>query len=160
MSLRVATPADIEEIGKLLYLMHAEIGIGRVNEPKAREAVTNIVNNGSCILALRKDKIVGALGLVETSWWFGLDNFITDLFFFVDPAHRADINADGENAGHATRMISWAKHTVNLLSAKRGIVIPLILSVGTDVDPMPKIRFMRKHLQPFGGSFIHKPKAA
>lgn len=156
MSLRLATPDDLEQIGKLLWMMTAEIGVGRVNEPKAREAVSNIVNakNGACILAERKGQIVGTLGLTMTSWWYSSDRFMTDLFFFVHPDHRADLTEGGENAGHASRMIAWAK------AAADKARVPLVLSVGTDIDAIPKIRFMRKHLTPFGGSFIHKPRAA
>lgn len=154
MSVRIATPDDLEEIGKLLWMMTAEIGVGRVNEPKAREAVSKIVNDGSCILAERKGKIVGVLGLTLTSWWYSSDRFMCDLFFFVHPEHRSDVNADGENAGHATKMIAWAKAAANVAK------VPLVISVGTDIDPIPKVRFMRKHMEPFGGAFIHKPRAA
>lgn len=154
MSLRIATPADLEEIGKLLWMMTGEIGIGRVFEPKAREAVSKIVNEGGCILAERKGAIVGILGLTLTSWWYSKDNFITDLFFFVHPKHRSDLNEAGDNAGHAAKMIAWAK------AAADRAQVPLVLSVGTDIAPLPKIRFMRKHMNPFGGSFIHKPRMA
>ncbi len=154
--LRIATPDDIEKIGKLLWMMTAEIGVGRVNEQKAREAVnrTLLERDSCCILAERKGAVVGCLGLVMTAWWYSDDRFLTDLFFFVHPDHRADKNDDGENGGHATRLVSVAK----VLARKKGV--PLVLQVGTDIDPIPKIRFMRKHMEPFGGAFIFKPEAA
>lgn len=156
MSLRLATPADLEPIGSLLWSMHHEIGIGRVSERKAREAVLRTLTEPAscCILAERDGHIVGALGLVMTSWWYSDERFLTDLFFFVDPNHRADKNAAGENAGHATKLIAWAK------AAARKLSVPLVVSVGTEIAPMPKVRFMSKHMKPFGGSFIYKPGAA
>lgn len=154
--LRIATPDDLEKIGALLWMMTAEIGVGRVNESKAREAVnrTLLEPHSCCILAERKGDVVGCLGLVMTSWWYSTDRFLMDLFFFVHPQHRADKHEEGENGGHASRMIAVAK----ILACKKAV--PLVLSVGTDIDPIPKIRFMRKHMEPFGGSFIFKPEAA
>ena len=69
MSLRLATPDDIEQVGKLLWLMLDEIGIGAVNEPKAREAVARSINENSCLVTEWQGEIVGVLGLVMTSWW-------------------------------------------------------------------------------------------
>ncbi len=153
MSLRLATPDDIEQVGTLLWLMLDEIGIGAVNEPKAREAVTRSIRENSCLVTEWQGEIVGVLGLVMTSWWYSSDRFLTDVFFFVHPQHRADRNEGGENAGHATKLIAWAK------AAAKRVKVPLVLSVGTDIAPLPKIRFMRKHMEPFGGSFIYKPVA-
>lgn len=156
MSLRLATHSDLEHIGSLLWSMHREIGIASVSERKAREAVLRTLNEPTscCILAEREGKIVGVLGLVLTSWWYSEERFLTDLFFFVDPSHRADVHANGENAGHATKLIAWAK------AAARKLNVPLVISVGTEIAPLPKVRFMSKHMNPFGGSFIYKPGAA
>lgn len=156
MPLRLATPDDQPELENLLRLMLAEIGLARVNEPKAREAISRTLRErtSACALAEWNGEIVGALGLVLTSWWYSSDNFMTDLFFFIHPEHRADKNVSGENAGHATKLIGWAKDAADRLN------IPLVISVGTDIAPLPKVRFMSKHMRPFGGSFIHKPRAA
>jgi len=151
MPIRLATPADIEPLGELLRLMHQEIGIGRVNEAKARVAVTNIVSKGQCILALRGDKIVGSIGLDYGQFWYSTDDMLKDSWFFIHPDHRADVNESGENAGHASKLLATAKELANIKG------IPLVVEMASQVDTALKLRWFRKHMQQFGGAFIHVP---
>jgi GNAT superfamily N-acetyltransferase len=142
--LSVATPDDFEAVYELLKVMHAENGIGRVDEPKARGAISEVINANGCLLAWQGDRIVGSVGLTMTSWWYSRENFLTDMWFFVHPDHRAE--------GHATRLIAWMK------TAAKHAGIPVVLSVGTKVDSLSKLKFFRKHMTPFGGAFIYEPE--
>jgi GNAT superfamily N-acetyltransferase len=144
--LSVATPDDLEAVFQLLLVMHAENGIGRVDEPKARGAISEIIKNSGCLLAWQDNQIVGSVGLTMTSWWYSRGNFLTDMWFFVHPDHRTE--------GHATRLIGWMK------SAADHSGVPVVLSVGTKTDALSKLKYFRKHLTPFGGAFIYEPKAA
>lgn len=144
--LSVATPDDLEEVFKLLLVMHAENGIGRVDEPKARGAISQIINSGGCLISRQNGKIVGSVGITMTSWWYSRENFLVDEWFFVHPDHRSE--------GHATQLIGWMK------TAAQVSRVPVVLSVGTTVDALSKLKYFRKHLTPFGGAFIYKPEAA
>jgi len=144
--LSVATPDDLEEVFTLLLVMHAENGVGRLDEPKARGAISEIINSGGCLISKQNGKIVGSVGLTMTSWWYSQDRFLVDEWFFVHPDHRAE--------GHATQLIGWMK------TAAQTCGTPVVLSVGTTVDALSKLKYFRKHLTPFGGAFIYQPKAA
>jgi GNAT superfamily N-acetyltransferase len=43
---------------------------------------------GFAYLALDGDRLVGTLGAIFVSWWYGADHFFTDRWFFTLPAHR------------------------------------------------------------------------
>lgn len=144
--LSVATPDDLEEVFQLLLVMHAENGIGRVDEPKALGAISQIINSGGCLISKQNGKIVGSVGLTMTSWWYSRENFLVDEWFFVHPDHRSE--------GHATQLIGWMK------TAAQVSKVPVVLSVGTTVDALSKLKYFRKHLTPFGGAFIYQPEAA
>lgn len=144
--LSVATPDELEEVCDLLRVMHAENGIGRVDEHKARGAISQIINASGCLISRQDGKIVGSVGLTMTSWWYSGENFLTDMWFFVHPEHR-----DG---GHASRLIGWMKSAADLGR------VPVVLSVGTKVDSLSKLKFFRKHMTPFGGAFIYQPGIA
>lgn len=152
--LRIATPDDVPALTELLTSMHHEIGVGRLDEEKARGAALPIIEKRQCIVALKGEKIVGSVGLVLTSFWYSRDLFMTDMWFFVHPDHRGDKNEGGENAGHATRLIAAAKAAADLRN------IPLVLQVGSSKGAVPKFKFFSKHMTPFGGAFVHFPKAA
>lgn len=144
--LSVATPDDLDEVCELIRVMHAEVGIGRLDDTKVRGAISEIINSGGCLISKQDDRIVGSVGLTMTSWWYSPDRFLVDQWFFVHPDHRAE--------GHATQLIAWMK------TAAKNTGIPVVLSVGTTVDALSKLKYFRKHLTPFGGSFIYQPEAA
>lgn len=144
--LRIATPADLEAICNLLRSMHDEIGVGRVDEKTALGAISEIINQGYCVVVEKDGAIVGSIGLTLTQWWYSKDKLFTDQWFFVHPDHR--------KFGLATRLLNFVK----AVGDRRGL--PVVISVGTTIETLPKLKFFKKHLKPFGGSFIHIPKAA
>lgn len=144
--LRIATPADLDAICDLLRSMHYEIGVGRVDEEVARGAISEVISKSLCVVVERNGAIVGSVGLAMTQWWYSKDLFLTDQWFFVSP--------DSRQFGLATRLINFVK----LMSEKWKV--PAVISVGTTVETLSKLKFFKKHLQPFGGSFIHIPKAS
>jgi len=144
--LRIATPDDLEAICTLLRSMHSEIGIGRVDDDTARGAISDIIQKGQCVVAEKDGAIVGSVGLTMTQWWYSKDLLFTDQWFFVHPAHRQH--------GLATRLVNFIKGVADKWK------IPAVISVGTTVETLPKLKFFKKHMKPFGGSFIHIPKAS
>lgn len=142
--LSVATLADLDEMCELLWVMHAENGVGQLDKPKARGAISEVIANGGCLISRQNDRIVGSVGLVMCEWWYSKDKALMDKWFFVHPAHRTE--------GHATRLIAAAK------AAARNTGIPFVTAVSTTVDTLSKLKFFKRHLTPFGGAFIFEPK--
>lgn len=152
--LRIATPADLDAVCKLLEVMDRELSIGRVNEQKAREAASQIINSNACILAEWHERIVASMGLYISDSWRSDEQRMLAKWFYVHPEHRADKNLGGKNAGHATKLIAWAKKAADM---KR---IPLVVHVEVPNGDTSIFRFLRKHLTPVNGAFVHYPRAA
>ena len=142
--LMLATPADLPEVCDLLRVMHAENGIGKVHEAKALGVITSRINEGGCVLSRNKGKLVGSVAVYKSTWWYSEEVALFDQWFFVHPAHRTE--------GHAVRLIAALKQ------ACRDSGMPLVFSVGSPIDALSKLKFFKKHLTPFGGSFLFDPK--
>ena len=141
----LATPENLEEVCDLLRVMHAENGVGRVNEDKARGVITKRIQEGGCIVARSHGRLVGTVAIYKDMWWYSDELAFFDQWFFVHPEHRSE--------GHAVRRLAALKQ------ACRNTGVPLVLHVGTTVDALSKLKFFKKHLTPFGGSFIFQPEA-
>lgn len=141
----LATPENLEEVCELLRVMHAENGVGRVNEEKARGVITKRLQEGGVILARSHGRLVGSVAIYKDNWWYSDELAFFDQWFFVHPEHRSE--------GHAVRLLAALKQ------ACRNTGVPLVLHVGTTVDALSKLKFFKKHLTPFGGSFIFQPEA-
>lgn len=141
----IATIDDLEGVCDLLRVMHAENGVGRVNEIKARGVITQRINEGGCMITRRHGKLVGSVAIYRDAWWYSSEPAFFDQWFFVHPDHRTE--------GHAVRLLAALKQ------ACRNTGMPLVLNVGTAVDALSKLKFFKKHLTPFGGSFLFDPAA-
>jgi hypothetical protein len=60
---------------------------------------------------------------------------------------------DASNAGHASRLIEWAR------AASDRCGIPVVIEMATLQDTQIKLRWFRKRMLQFGGAFIHVPRA-
>lgn len=139
----VATQDDLQAVCDLLRVMHAENGIGRVNEGKALGVISNRINEGGVLISKQRGQVVGSVAIYRAEWWYSDELAFFDQWFYVHVDHRAE--------GHATRLIAALKQ------AARNTGIPVVLHVGTTVDALSKLKFFKKYLQPFGGSFIFQP---
>ena len=144
--LTVATAADLPEVCELLRVMHTENGVGRVNEDKALGVISQRIKDGGCMISRSRGRLVGSVAVYESNWWYSDELAYFDQWFFVHPENR--------NEGHAVRLIAAMKAAARI----RGI--PLVFAVGTTVDTLSKLKFFKKHLTPFGGSFIFDPRMA
>jgi len=141
----VATPDDLPEICELLRAMHAENGVGQVNDKKALGVITQRINDGGCMICRQHGRLVGSVAIYKDTWWYSDEKVFFDQWFFVHPEFRA--------FGHATRLLAALKQ------ACRNTGVPLVLHVGTPIDALSKLKFFKKHLTPFGGSFVFYPDA-
>jgi|TARA_R100001086_G_C11832837_1_gene257031 GNAT superfamily N-acetyltransferase len=144
--LSIATNDDLAEVCDLLRVMHDENGIGRVNEEKALGVISSHIEEGGCIISRSNGDLVGSVGIYQDTWWYSDEKAFFDRWFFVHPEHRT--------GGHAVRLLGAIKQ------AARNESRPFVLHVGTTVNAWAKLKFFRKHLTPFGGSFVYMPEAA
>ncbi len=138
--LRVATPDDMATIAGLLAIENP----GRVAE---------LLGKGQICVALRSGQIVGTLGLDLSPFKYFTRTLKAEVFY-IAPDHREDVNAAGENGGHAARLIAWAKAGSNrcgipLLMEKR-----VVRTAGVDY------RWLCRRMSRFDEGFIHYPRAA
>jgi GNAT superfamily N-acetyltransferase len=62
-----------------------------INGAKSLAEVRRVVEErdyGFAYLALAEGVLVGTLGAIFVSWWYGDDHFFTDRWFFTLPGHR------------------------------------------------------------------------
>lgn len=121
--------------------MHAEIGICKLDKEKAVARIAAVISAGGCLVIEDGGKMVASVGLEETSAWYSQDKALYDTWFYVHHDHR--------KSGHAKALLYFTKQA----SKMKGI--PVVVSVGTTKDTLRKLRFFRKYMTPFGGSFIY-----
>ena len=62
-----------------------------INHEKSFAEIRRVVTErdyGFAYLALEDGQLVGTLGAIFVSWWYGDDHFFTDRWFFTLPGHR------------------------------------------------------------------------
>ena len=62
-----------------------------INHEKSFAEIRRVVaerDYGFAYLALEDGQLVGTLGSIFVSWWYGDDHFFTDRWFFTLPGHR------------------------------------------------------------------------
>lgn len=58
-----------------------------VNHGKSAREVWRVCTQNVGIMVFIGGELVGTLGLMEATWWYGDDNFLTDRWHFVKPEH-------------------------------------------------------------------------
>ncbi len=145
--MRVAEPGDLQAVCDLLRMMHAEIGVLTVDEPKALETIRAIIDSRQCLLCETGGQIVASLGLTFAEpFWYSRDTGLCDRWFFIHPANRGE--------PHAQDLVVTAKKMARIAQ------VPLWLGVSSTKKTVRKMLFMEKYLTPFGGVFYYLPEAA
>jgi GNAT superfamily N-acetyltransferase len=92
---RIIRPARSDEDAVAIFRFLAEVAGPvlhcPVNPEKAFWEIRRVVDDrdyGFAYLALENGELVGTLGAIFVSWWYGEDHFFTDRWFFTLPAHR------------------------------------------------------------------------
>lgn len=144
--MRVAEPSDIDPIFELLKLMHAEVGILTVDEPKALGTIRAIVESRQCLVSTEAGHIVASLGLTYAEpAWYSSDQGLVDKWFYIHPEHRGGT--------HAQDLILTAKKMARIAA------VPLWVGVSATKKTVRKMLFLEKYMQPFGGMFYYIPEA-
>ena len=142
--MRVAEPSDFQAICALLRVMHAEVGVLTVDEPKAQATVRAIVDSRQCLVCEVDGQIIASLGLqFAEPFWYSSDKGLCDKWFFIHPEHRGSTCAQD--------LVLTAK------SMARIAQVPLWVGVSSTKKTVRKMLFMEKYMVPFGGIFYYMP---
>ncbi|QCG94968.1 GNAT family N-acetyltransferase [Azospirillum sp. TSA2s] len=143
ITIRDATDVDLPALIGLLRVMHAEVGIGRLDEPKAVGMISHVLTSGAVFVAELDGAIVGSVGLTADSWWYSQDRFLTDVWTFVHP--------DARKTRAAALLIGEARAMAKRLGA------PLVLGLFNRVEIDRKAQFyQRLGLEPVGVWFFQE----
>lgn len=143
VTIRAAPAADMPALQDLLRAMHAEVGIGRLDEAKAAGMIHHVLTNGAVFVADLDGVIVGSIGLTADSWWYSQDRFLTDVWTFVHP--------DARKTRAAALLIGEARGMAKRIGA------PLVLGLFNRVEIDRKAQFyQRLGLEPVGVWFFQE----
>ncbi len=144
--MRIAEPSDLDAVCGLLRLMHTEVAVLTVDEPKALGTIRAVIDSRQCLVSEEAGQIVGSLGLVYGEpFWYSSDQGLIDRWFFIHPDHRG--------GGHAQDLILTAKKLARIAG------VPLWVGVSSTKKTVRKMLFLEKYMRPFGGIFYYEPDA-
>ncbi len=91
VDVRLATKDDTKALFVLLSEMHKEMAIAPLHIEKAALSIAEGIENGEVLVALdAKGKLIGTIGVIETSWWYSDETHLSDRFFFTARSERGD----------------------------------------------------------------------
>jgi hypothetical protein len=142
---RLATPADEDQLMVLSHLLHEENGIFSMDD----DMVLDTLRQGT----ERKGGIIGVIGTPEhlegmifmqvSNFWYSRQPYLVELFNFVHPEHR--------RSNHAKALIDFAKSCTD---DKLKLVIGIISNERTKA----KVKLYERSLgQPAGAFFVYPP---
>lgn len=154
---RLATPADGQEIWRLFLMAHNENSLF----PLAPEKVQWLMNR-----ALNPDLIpiedmgprgiigvIGPVGALEAlvflligQFWYSNDRHLEELLVFTDPEHR--------KSHHAQAIIQWMKDQVEITG------LPLMTGIMSNHRTEAKVRLYSRMLPKVGAFFFLSPKGS
>lgn len=152
MTVRIGKPEDLDNLYDLLLLMHAESGLFPLSPEKTRATLSRMLNREvPCICGVIENPggsgLVGAIGLVRSSFWYSESHHFEDVFTFVHPDHRK---------GH-----DYAGHLLDFVKAFGDRVgEPVFPGVLSNKKTLGKIRLYSRRLPLIGAIFVYPPTLA
>ena len=82
------TDMEICAIHRFLMFVAFEVGALRceINPVKSLNEIIRVATEDAAIMVMRGDTMVGTMGIVRPTWWYGDEDFLTDRWHFVLPA--------------------------------------------------------------------------
>ncbi len=143
-NVRVVEPKDENQLFDLLCLLYAENAIFEMNEQKVRGFIRNAANRQGNLIGVidgPDGKIIGAIGMVISQFWYTDMYNLEEYFNFTHPDHRRSNNAKD--------LIDFAKWC----SEQMGIV--LNIGIISNIRTEAKIILYKKRLKMMGAFFMH-----
>jgi hypothetical protein len=150
---RVATPADEDQIFALLLLLHSENGIFGLNDDKVRMGIRWATERKGGIIFLIDEgqRVVASLGMIIVSDWYSDDEYLLERWNYVHPKYRKSI--------YARKLIEQAKWTSDWFTreARKKGRPPMPLQVGINsLDRTEgKVRLYARHMPCIGAFFMY-----
>lgn len=139
---RLATPADIDNILQLGKLIHAENGLMPLSENRIEEYAWRGINQERALMG-----VIGSVGHIEAivylvigRFWYSEDFHLEELFAFVHPNHRKSDNAKA--------LLEFEKNCSKRLG------IPLLMGVISTNRTAAKIRLYERRLGKQSGAYF------
>jgi hypothetical protein len=139
---RLATPADIEDILALGRLIHEENAVMPMSEERIEEYAWRGINQNRAVLG-----VIGAIGHIEAAvylvigrFWYSEEFHLEELFAFVHPKHRKSDNAKA--------LLEFEKNCSKRLG------IPLLTGVISTNRTAAKIRLYERRLGKQSGAYF------
>lgn len=149
---RLAMPADEDQIFELLLLLHAENGMFGVNPFKVREGIKWATRRkGGIIWVVNEGAlIVASLGMLISTDWYSDDEYLLERWNYVHPRYR--------KSDHARKLLEQAKWTSEWFSREskkkgRGPV-PFQCGINSFDRTEGKVRLYARHMPCIGAFFM------
>ncbi len=88
--IRKANVLDISGLILMLNTMHkeTELNVPTINSFKLVNKVNEVLHSGIILVAVEENKLLGSIGgMVSTDWW-GDEKYLSDLWYYVYPDQR------------------------------------------------------------------------
>lgn len=156
-TVRLATPADYQEIWRLLLQSHKENGAFTLAPPKVEWLVQRALYPDMIPLGDTGSRgvigVIGPVGSLEGlvfltigTYWYSSESHLEELMVFVDPEHRRSC--------HAQAFIHWMQDQVEATK------LPLVSGIVSNIRTEAKCRLYRRLLPKWGEFFLVSPKGS
>lgn len=142
---RIATPADADQIFGLCEMIHDEIGHSPMDPDRVREHIRLATTGQDGIMGVIEEdgRVCGCIFLALMPIWYSKDWQLVELFNFVHPDHR--------RSDYAASLIAFAKGIAQQMN------LMLMIGVTTNHRMEAKVRLYSRHLPKAGEFFIFRP---
>ena len=149
---RLATRADASELLAMCRELHAENGLGAMDEDMVVDVLERTFDKRGGIVGVidGKSGIEAAICMLITSIWYHQEHHIEELFSFVRVPYR--------KSNHSLTLVNFAKKCSDTLG------IPLLVGIITNQMLEQKARLYRRRLGPpsgalfvYGAKWVGKP---
>lgn len=79
------TEQDVTAIHRFLLVVARPAMLCPVNIYKSLQEVIRVVRDEAALMLMRGDLMVGTMGIINPTWWYGDEGFLTDRWHFVLP---------------------------------------------------------------------------
>ena|ERR1700743_3799268 len=140
---RLAGPADEEEVYALLMLLYHENSLAKLKPEKVMAMIRKATRRegGFIGVIVGPDGIEATAGLLISQWWYTDDWHIEEMWNFVHPNHR--------RSNHAKNMILWSKWIADQMQ------LPLLMGILTKKQIAAKMRLIQRQMPQVGALFLH-----
>ena len=146
--LRLAVPADEDQIFGLLLMLHGENGHFTMNHNKVIDGIRIGTNReGGLIFVNEGPRIVASLAVVLTQDWYSDDVYLLERWNYVHPDYR--------RTDYARKLVEQAKWCAENFSRIHGRNLVLQVGITSCIRTEAKVRLYARHMACIGAYFMY-----